>query len=387
MNGLIASSSFADITELTSAGLCDVGTSAPLLGRRRGRTFASASEGGRAEEDASGKTAKIVVAAAMTTALAVANRVLYKVALVPLNEYPFFLAQLTTFGYVLVYFSVLAARKRMGIVTDEMLAIPKKRFVAMGALEAVSLAMGMVAATKLPGAIIPILSQTFIIWQLSLSSLILGTRYQPGQLFGALLVLAGVVIVVASGNDAGSAFQEAGKLYPALYTLSTVFPAASTILKEGVFKEAKEKLKGSDLDLFVVNSFGSGFQAIFVLLLLPFLSGIKGIPFSQLPSYLKAGTACFFNTGDAVGCDGAPWLPFLYVASNLAFNVSALNLLKMSSAIVSSLTMTLAVPLTIFAFTFPIPYLGSPAPLPPGFAIGSAVLILGLLAYNVSKRK
>lgn len=42
------------------------------------------------------------------------------------------------------------------------------------------------------------------------------------------------------------------------------------------------------------------------------------------------------------GCDGAPWLPFLYVASNLAFNVSALNLLKMSSAIVSSLTMTLA---------------------------------------------
>jgi hypothetical protein len=58
-----------------------------------------------------------------------------------------------------VYFTTLIVRKQMGIVTDEMLAIPKGRFVAMGALEAVSLAMGMVAATKLPGAIIPILSQ------------------------------------------------------------------------------------------------------------------------------------------------------------------------------------------------------------------------------------
>jgi hypothetical protein len=42
-------------------------------------------------------------------------------------------------------------------------------------------------------------------------------------------------------------------------------------------------------------------QALFVLLLLPFLSGIKGIPFAQLPAYLKAGTACFFNAGDSVG--------------------------------------------------------------------------------------
>lgn len=86
MNGLIASSSFADITELTSAGLCDVGTSAPLLGRRRGHVLASASRGEAVEEEASGKTAKIVVAAAVTTVLAVANRVLYKVALVSFHS-------------------------------------------------------------------------------------------------------------------------------------------------------------------------------------------------------------------------------------------------------------------------------------------------------------
>lgn len=43
---------------------------------------------------------------------ALANRVLYKMALVPLGNYVFFLAQLQTFGYVAVYFTVLYWRFR-----------------------------------------------------------------------------------------------------------------------------------------------------------------------------------------------------------------------------------------------------------------------------------
>jgi len=42
----------------------------------------------------------------------VANRVLYKMALVPLGNYVFFLAQLQTFGYVAVYFGALFWRYR-----------------------------------------------------------------------------------------------------------------------------------------------------------------------------------------------------------------------------------------------------------------------------------
>lgn len=42
----------------------------------------------------------VVVCSAVTVGLAIANRVLYKLALVPMKEFPFFLAQLTTFGYV-----------------------------------------------------------------------------------------------------------------------------------------------------------------------------------------------------------------------------------------------------------------------------------------------
>ncbi|XP_047167204.1 protein CLT3, chloroplastic-like [Vigna umbellata] len=79
--------------------------------------------------------------------------------------------------------------------------------------------------------------------------------------------------------------------------VSFLFQAADTVLKEIIFLNATQKLKGGSLDMFVVNSFGSAFQALFICLLLPFLSKLWGIPFSQLPNYLKDGTACFLNVG------------------------------------------------------------------------------------------
>lgn len=45
----------------------------------------------------------------------------------------------------MIYFPILFARRRMGIVTDDMLRLPKWRFVAIGFLEASGLAVGMAA--------------------------------------------------------------------------------------------------------------------------------------------------------------------------------------------------------------------------------------------------
>lgn len=47
--------------------------------------------------------------------------------------------------YVAVYFSVLLMRYRAGITTDEMMAVPKSPFIAIGILEAVSIVGGMYA--------------------------------------------------------------------------------------------------------------------------------------------------------------------------------------------------------------------------------------------------
>lgn len=48
--------------------------------------------------------------------------------------------------YVLVYFSILLIRFRAGIVTREMLALPKSQFMLIGLLEALGAASGMAAA-------------------------------------------------------------------------------------------------------------------------------------------------------------------------------------------------------------------------------------------------
>lgn len=324
--------------------------------------------------------AEVAVAAAVTVALGVGNRVLYKLALVPLKHYPFFLAQLATFGYVLVYFSILHLRYHAGLVTDEMLSLPKTPYIVVGILEALGAVSGMAAGAILSGAAIPILSQSFLVWQLLLSSIFLGRRYRFNQLFGCFLVAAGVVVTVASGSSTGS-LMEAGIFWSILMIVSFLFQAADTIVKEMIFLDAGRRLKGRSVDLFVVNSFGSAFQALFICLLLPLISKMWGIPFNQLPNYLTDGAACFLNIGTVSGCDGAPLLPLLFIVVNMGFNISLLHLLKISTAVVSCLASTFSVPISVFLFTLPLPYLGVASSLPSGFVAGVLVLVAGMLIY------
>ncbi|XP_015973406.1 protein CLT1, chloroplastic isoform X1 [Arachis duranensis] len=329
-----------------------------------------------------GTAVEVAVAVAATVVTGVGNRVLYKLALVPLKQYPFFLAQLATFGYVIVYFSIMHIRQHAGIVTEEMLSMPKAPYVLIGILEALAAATGMAAAAILSGASIPILSQSFLVWQILLSIIFLGRRYKLNQLFGCFLVTIGVIVTVASGSSAGNSLKEGGVFWSLLMIVSFFLQAADTVLKEIIFLDANRKLKCGSVDLFVVNSYGSAFQALFICLLLPFLSKLWGIPFSQLPTYLKDGAACFLNIGTlSSGCDGAPLLPMLFIIVNMGFNIALLHLLKISSAVVSCLASTFSVPISIYVFTLPLPYLGVGSSLPTGFVAGAIILVLGLLFY------
>ncbi|CAH8319831.1 unnamed protein product [Eruca vesicaria subsp. sativa] len=328
-------------------------------------------------------TMEMVVWAAATAALGVGNRVMYKLALVPLKHYPFFLAQLSTFGYVAVYYSILYFRYRAGTVTDEMLSVPKMPFLILGVLQALAAAAGMAATANLSGPSTTVLSQTFLVWQIFFSIIFLGRRYSVNQILGCTLVALGVVVSVASGSGAAHSLKEAGLFWILLMVLSFLFQGADTVLKEVIFIDSQKKLKGASLDLFIVNSYGSAFQAICIALLLPFLSKLWGIPFNQLGSYLKDGAACFLNIGTmAKGCDGAPLLPLLFIIANIGYNIALLRLLKISSAVVSSLASTVSVPIAVFLFTLPLPYLGVASSLPKGFMGGTMILVLGMLVYS-----
>ena len=77
-----------------------VGACSYAIGDQRVEDLAAASSGEIDRREGRSKAVEVVVAAAITVVLGVGNRVLYKLALVPLKHYPFFLAQLATFGYL-----------------------------------------------------------------------------------------------------------------------------------------------------------------------------------------------------------------------------------------------------------------------------------------------
>lgn len=72
--------------------------------------------------------------------------------------------------YVLFYLAFLLVRRRMGLVTDAMLRIPRRMaglFVGMGLAEALSSLLAFIGAANLPGVVLPLLSQTVLFWQVS----------------------------------------------------------------------------------------------------------------------------------------------------------------------------------------------------------------------------
>ena len=58
-----------------------------------------------------------------------------------------------------------------------------------------------------------------------------------------------------------------------------------------------------------------------------------------------------------------------------------------AGAVVQSLTNSSITPLTIYAFTFSIPYLQDSPELGSQFILGSAILVAGLATYNSPKWK
>jgi drug/metabolite transporter (DMT)-like permease len=331
------------------------------------------------------------VSAVMITG--VCNRLLYKMALKPLGSYVFFLAQLQTFGYCFVYLLFLALRYRAGLVSNEMLQVPRKlagTFVAIGFVEAVSSLLSFISAANLPGVVLPLLGQTVLFWQVFLAIFILKKRLGWSQIWGVTLVVSGVALAAwpsTATAAAPSILANINPMYAIIFVVSMLFPALDTILKESVFRKWREQLSdgsGRDLDLFILNSFGSLAQAGFVFMLLPAITAARGMAVADLPSYLAAGWQCVRGISPPCGsdCTGAPLIPILYVVFNLAFNVAALQVIKQAGNVAISLIMSAIVPLTLFAFTLPLPYLDPAPPLGPNFLLGAAVLMVGLSAYN-----
>lgn len=172
------------------------------------------------------------------------------------------------------------------------------------------LILGLIGAAKLPGVLLPILSQSFLFWQLTFSRIVLGKKFSFPQICGVALVMIGVGFAALPGSGAGGSLLDGIQpLYFASYLASMAFPSLSSIVKEKTFAESKQTL-GKPLDLFVVNSYASLSQAAFVFVLLPVITSLRGLQVSELPEYLANGARCFAGLTPMCGgdCTGAPLL-------------------------------------------------------------------------------
>jgi hypothetical protein len=77
---------------------------------------------------------------------------------------------------------------------------------------------------------------------------------------GSLIIVC--IFHNCSGSNADQMLSGVDFVWPALMIASSAFQAGASIIKEFIFTDAATRLKGRSLDLFVVNSLGSGFQVI-----------------------------------------------------------------------------------------------------------------------------
>jgi drug/metabolite transporter (DMT)-like permease len=102
--------------------------------------------------------------------------------------------------YIPICFAYIIPVARNGLfnnaISAEHIAIPRKPFVVMGALDCLATSMQIFSSVYLPGPLLVLLSQAVIPCSMVLSRYSLGARYRLAQYLGAVVVLVGILVVL-----------------------------------------------------------------------------------------------------------------------------------------------------------------------------------------------
>lgn len=314
-----------------------------------------------------------------------ANRVMYKIQLVPMQYHSYFLSWFNSTCYTLVYASILLTRTSLGIVTKEMWKFPKWYFLLIGLGDAVGFIFGIMCAVHMSGFLLTLLPQAMIPISMVVNFLLLKARFSVGQIGGAGVLVVGLVISILPALLADTKIDN--PFWSFGYFLSIWPNAISFAFKEMVFSKMPK------MDIFIVNTFGSIFQLIFSFLLLPVVSipGLGKVPFNQLPGFVAEASQCFVGITpqsciDAhadCNCHGEPWATLIYMGINLSWNISLLLLLKNGGAVFTFISVAVSLPIAHLAFALPWPLLPA-SPLHYLDIIALVIVLFGLVLYRLA---
>lgn len=340
------------------------------------------------------------------------NSVLFKKMTNKMYNYPYFLSQLTTFVYLPIFgLIVLWELKFTNFITPEMREFPKRKYLTMGVFDALSGIFMLFGGIHTSGSFQALLLNAVIPFTMFLSIVFLNTKYLRTQYAGALIIMAGVAVVlvpsVVNGDNSDN-----NALFNLIFLLAPLPQAFSSIYKESAFGDI-------NLDVNLLQFWVAVFQFLIGLVLvplnaLPFLQDAY-VPFSELPYTIANGARCMAGINSKVNetvwdqhgmahgscwldkqnkwgaptdehcddCTGA-WLPIMgYIMFNCAYNLFIMLVIKHGGASLLWIILTLRLPLVQIAFA--IPALNNP---PDDFKvtaiIGLFVILLGLILYRYS---
>jgi hypothetical protein len=120
-----------------------------------------------------------------------------------------------------------------------------------------------------------------------------------------------------------------------------------------------------------------------MLLLSPVIISQRAMMGKAVLSNFAAGGSLLLGNAHAGATYIERWVPLGYMIWNIAFNIVAITTLRGVGVATMSMAVTASVPLAIWGFTLTLPLLGSAPPLGQNFFVGTAVLLVGMLSYNI----
>lgn len=317
----------------------------------------------------------------------VANKISFRLVLVPFAPYSHLLAVTTNMLYIVLFASLVLLKIRRGAVEG---AVGKEErdfvfrgsgrnlLICAGMAEALTFSTVPIFASKLPGSMGVVLAQSQIAYSMLVSAVVLGKRYDLTQFMGAVFVVLGVCVctIPKLAIASGGGFVQGGAAAFLRNTMGLLMSnftvACSFVLKNAVFARHAEERPGARLSGNLVNLASALWQGLGLWLLWPLYFGFVA----------KLGPVAYLSSAlSAVAVPHCWALLIIYWFFNVNMTAVTVSSLSRLSATVLLLAGSASVPLTALLYCFSWPLLGAEA-FSWYFVGGLAAITCGLLLYN-----
>ena len=143
---------------------------------------------------------------------------------------------ITTFAYLptCLLYVVPMAKYRPDVITPEARAVPQRVWLIMGTLDSIAGVMQSCATAKMSsaGALVVLLMQSAIPSSMIITKVFLKSRYKVYQYCGAVLVIAGILVVLVPQLVQGVSGVDDLGAWAAVLVLSCIPMCLSSVYKE-----------------------------------------------------------------------------------------------------------------------------------------------------------